>query len=152
MALKDMIGGLFGKALEQGAAIADEFTLSKEEREQFRQKDADRMAGLELAIMENVQARYAQVRDVIVAEMAQGDSFTKRARPAIVYTGLAMYVVQTIASPFGQPIAIDENFAYIWGGVCSVWIVGRSAEKMSANGWAKKAAAAITGSRTAPEL
>ena len=94
--LKDLIGGLFGKVLEQGAAIADEFTLSKEEREEFRQKDEERLLKLQEAVEDTVQARYAAVAGIIRAEMEHGDNFTKRARPSLVYAGLGMFIVQML--------------------------------------------------------
>lgn len=154
MALKNMIGNLFGKALEEGGKIADEFTLSKEEREQFRAKDQERMERLQMALWQVVQARYEQVRAVIAAEMAQGDNFTKRARPSIVYAGLVMYFLKFAGSGFGFMFTIDENFTYVWGGVCGVWIVGRSIEKIkchnggSSSSVVGEVSSAITGKNT----
>ncbi len=154
MALKDLLGGVFGKVLEQGAAIADEFTLSKEEREEFRQKDAERMLKLQQAVEETVQARYAAVASTIRAEMEHGDSFTKRARPSLVYTGLAMFVGQMIGSGFGVTFTIPEQFIFTWGGVCGVWVLGRSVERVKTknNGIIGKVADAVTGNSSVPEL
>lgn len=153
MALKNLLGGLFGKVLEQGAAIADEFTLSKEEREEFRQKDEDRILKLQQAVEETVQARYAAVAGIIRAEMEHGDNFTKRARPSLVYTGLAMFVVQMLGSPWVD-FTIPEQFIFTWGGVCGVWVLGRSIERVRKPkaGVVGAVVGAVTGGASLPEL
>ena len=151
MALKDLIGGLFGKVLEQGAAIADEFTLSKEEREEFRQKDEERLLKLQEAVETTVQARYAAVAGIIRAEMEHGDNFTKRARPSLVYSGLGMFIVQMLGSPWVE-FQIPEQFIFTWGGVCGVWVLGRSAERVKSEGAVGKLASLATGNSTLPEL
>jgi hypothetical protein len=96
-------------------------------------------------------------RAVMTAEMAQGDAFTKRARPSIVYFGLFAIGLVHVMLPVtawvalvatGNPltdmpnIQLPGEFWYTWGGVCSVWIVGRSAERF---GGANKLTSAITG-------
>ena len=70
--------------------------------------------------------------------MQQGDSYTKRARPTIVYAGLAaiflVHVIAPILSAFLSntvpSITLPEEFWYTWGGICGVWMVGRSAERI----------------------
>ena len=97
-------------------------------------------------------------RSVITAEMAEGDNFTKRARPSIVYFGLAAIGLIHVVLPVlawlvltikGKPIelpqiALPEQFWFTWGGVCSVWVLGRSAEKRGQSG---KMLSLITGGR-----
>lgn len=87
-------------------------------------------------------------RDIIVAEMSQGDDFTKRARPAIVYCGLAAIMLVHVLFPIlvwivlavkGSAITLPvinlpDEFWWAWSGVCGVWIIGRSAEKRGATG------------------
>lgn len=88
-------------------------------------------------------------RSVITAEMAQGDNFTKRARPSIVYFGLAAIGLVHVLLPMiawltltitgqaltGMPtITLPTEFWYTWGGVCSIWVIGRSAEKRGRSG------------------
>ncbi|MDG4475422.1 holin family protein [Thiovibrio frasassiensis] len=97
-------------------------------------------------------------RSVITAEMAQGDNYTKRARPTIVYFGLgaiglvhvllpvlAWLVLTLMGKPIVLPtIALPEQFWLTWGGVCSIWMIGRSAEKRGQSG---KMLSLITGSK-----
>ena len=81
-------------------------------------------------------------KDIIVAEMQQGDEFTKRARPMIVYCGLFFIFLVHVALPFiaffsGRPmpeLKLPQEFWWAWGGVCSIWVIGRSAEKAKAGG------------------
>ncbi len=86
-------------------------------------------------------------RSVITAEMHQGDAYTKRARPSIVYFGLVAIGLVHVILPMiawvwllatGKPldnmpsISLPSEFWATWGGVCSIWIIGRSAEKRGA--------------------
>ena len=89
-------------------------------------------------------------KSIIVSEMQQGDNFTKRARPTLVYAGLVfialVHVIFPIAAFFtGRPmpqLALPGEFWAAWGGVCSIWVIGRSAEKRGA---ANKLVNMITG-------
>ena len=68
-----------------------------------KMKDADRAkAVLDISAMidERDNTLVNAQRDVIVAELEQGDKFTKRARPMIVYTGLAVLVFNHALVPF----------------------------------------------------
>jgi len=101
-----------------------------------------------------ITARDAEVikasRDVMVAELEQGDTFTKRARPSIIYIGLGAVVFNHVLIPFINrimewitllgdkslesfaaltPIDLPPEFWYTWAGVCSVYALGRTAEK-----------------------
>ena len=90
--------------------------------------------------------------DIIKAEMAQGDAFTKRARPTIIYAGLFFtfwnYVLPSILIYFGQPtphpIQLPNEFWDAWKVVVSVWSVGRTLEKVGVN---NKVTNLITGSK-----
>ena len=98
-------------------------------------------------------------KSIIVAEMQQSDNFTKRARPSIVYFGLGAIGLVHVILPMvawialtitGEPlsdmpeIALPGEFWATWGGVCSIWVIGRTAEK---RGMANKVVGMITGKR-----
>lgn len=103
-------------------------------------------AKAQLEIQKMIEAREASVLDaqrgIIIAEMNQGDAFTKRARPTLVYAGLFfIFLVHVILPSFafftGKPIpllSLPEEFWWAWGGVCSIWVVGRSFERGGATG------------------
>lgn len=123
--------------------------------------DEAEKAKMEVALTEAFEKREASVLDaqkgIIVAEMQQSDLFTKRARPSIVYFGLIAIGLVHVLLPMlawiilmwtGQPldnmpdIELPSQFWMTWGGVCSIWIIGRSAEKRGITG---KAVSMITG-------
>jgi hypothetical protein len=97
-------------------------------------------------------------RSVITAEMSQGDNYTKRARPTIVYFGLgaiglihvllpmlAWLILTIMGKPIVLPtIQLPEQFWFTWGGVCSIWVISRSAER---RGQSSQMLSLITGSK-----
>ena len=124
--------------------------------------EADRVEA-ELELTKAFEKREASLLDaqkgIIVAEMQQSDLFTKRARPSIVYFGLLAIglihvllpmIAWTVLMYTGQPldnmpdIELPSQFWMTWGGVCSIWIMGRTAEK---SGIANKLVSKITGGR-----
>lgn len=91
-------------------------------------------------------------KEIIVSEMQQQDSYTKRARPTIVYSGLAFIFMVHVVFPFitwfGEkvlpPVSLPEEFWWAWTGAVGIWMVGRTMEKRGiGNGIASK----ITGGK-----
>lgn len=106
-------------------------------------------------------------RAIIVAEMQQGDNYTKRARPTVVYMGLLFIGLVHVVFPVAiklvmafkaSALAPDQitqfssllnlslpgEFWAAWGAVVSIWSIGRSAEK---KGIANKIVGMITGNK-----
>lgn len=94
-------------------------------------------------------------KSIIVAEMQQGDNFTKRARPAVVYMGLLFIALVHVIFPimiklivlFKAATLTAEQIAQVssllelslpgefwaaWGAVVSIWSIGRSVERRGA--------------------
>lgn len=123
------------QAIEQNAHVV----RMKEYELQVKAMDAE--AGI-------VEAQKA----IIVAEMQQQDPFTKRARPMIVYAGLVAIFLVHVILPYVAyftkekvpPIELPADFWYVWGGVCSIWFIGRSFERL---GYRSPAVKTITGSK-----
>ena len=123
-----------------------------------KMKDAERAAAvLEISKMidERDNTLVTAQRDIIVAELEQGDTFTKRARPMVVYVGLGAIVFNHALVPFinrcvewyvlsqGGDLTVfamlttmnlPDTFWYAWRGVVGVYAVGRTAEKRGARG------------------
>lgn len=121
--------------------IIDRFTLSKEEKMEFKLEMQNRLMKMENELEETYRTELQTRSDIIKAEMAQGDNYTKRARPSIVYSGLLfvffVYVlIPVIAYISGTPaenmpqIELPAEFWWAWGTVVGVYGIGRSAEKM----------------------
>lgn len=115
-----------------------------------QEKDSATLA-LAVEIDKHEESTVNAQRDIIVAEMNQQDKYTKRARPTIVYAGLLFIFLVHVFFPFYTywtketvpVLALPDAFWYTWGGVCGVWILGRSYEK--ANGVADLTTGLITG-------
>ena len=81
---------------------------------------------------------------IITAELNQDDKITKRARPSILYGGLLVIMVNHVLFPIlawwidvfvDRPLpelpdlTMPPQFWLAWGGVCSIYVIGRSREK-----------------------
>lgn len=77
---------------------------------------------------------------ITLEELKQSDIFTRRARPTIVYAGLLFIFILNVFIPLiaffnGSQIPINlklpDEFWFSWSGVVSVWVLGRSYEKVN---------------------
>ena len=144
-ALTDSIGGL-----------VDRFVTTSDEKQEFK-LEAARLIGEETRQLEESLRTELQTKErVLVAELNQGDSYTKRARPSIIYVGLGLAVVQLvvgyIAFFIGRAIPepagmVPMEFWIAWGGVAGTWVIGRSAER---RGYQNQLTAIITGNGKKP--
>lgn len=145
---KLMTGGA-GDLVGQLGDVAQKFSdghLGKKELLLEQQKlIAAHNAQVEMEITSTLQAK----ERVIVAELAQGDNYTKRARPTVIYCGpviaLVLIVMHYIAV-FNQleipPPPHIEWFVTAWGGAFGTYAIGRSIEK---RGYSNSLTGAITG-------
>ena len=106
-------------------------------------------------------------RSIIVAEMQQGDNFTKRARPSVVYMGLLFIGLVHVLFPIAIKLimafkaasltpeqltqltsllglSLPGEFWAAWGSVVSIWSIGRSVERRGA---VNKVISMITGGK-----
>jgi len=103
---------------------------------------AETQVQLQTLLQQRENAVMEAQKSIIVAEMQQADNFTKRARPSIVYAGLFFIFLVHVFLPIiafscgkGMPaLTLPEEFWWAWGGVCSVWVMGRTAEKRGVTG------------------
>jgi len=124
---KDLVERFFPKKMDEKEKLAAIASMT------------DAIGEREVRVVESKKA-------VLVAELNQGDNFTKRARPSIVYFGLAVIGLNHVVLPWAAwflvkvfsvnaelpEIELPTEFWYTWGGVCSVWVWGRSQEKIGA--------------------
>jgi len=113
--------------------VADRFIRTGDDKDRFN-----------LEVMSLVQARDSEIEQthrqemqskerVIVADLQQGDSYTKRARPTVVYAGLVILVINHIILPWvahfmGQEIPsidVPQMFWAGWSGIVMTWSIGR---------------------------
>jgi hypothetical protein len=146
----EKIFGTAGKAILDGVgSVVDRFISTPDEKKEFLLATeaiiSERMKEAEISARTEINAK----KDVMVAELQQEDRYVKRARPTIVYSGLVLalfdFGAKAIAFFSGVegtiPSFVDPAFWYVWGGVCGVYVIGRSAQFMGANNKATKLAA-----------
>jgi len=165
-----------GKSLIDGVAdgvdrfvqTADEKTAARAAAEaakrEYELQIGAVVAEYEKGVEETVRSEIAARRDVMLAEIQQGDNFTKRARPTVIYSGLVVIVLGEILglryivlqhlvggteAVFQQILdasnQILSDFLWVWAGVVGVYTIGRSAEKRGAmSKWVSR----ITGNET----
>lgn len=107
---------------------------------------AEEKARAILAAQEMVEKRDQTLieaqRSIIVAELEQGDAFTKRARPMVVYAGLFFIFLVHVVFPISATLSdtpmptlsLPGEFWWAWSGVVGAWVIGRSAEKRGSKG------------------
>ena len=147
---------LFGKGITEVVStvgdVIDRFTLTKEEKQEFKLEMQSSLMKLEGELEETYRKELDARQEIIKAEMAQGDLYTKRARPTIVYAGMLfiffIYVLVPVIAYIGgakemPAIELPPEFWWAWGTVVGVYGVGRTAEKM---GVTNKLTNFITGS------
>ena len=154
---KVMAGGISELVGAVGTVI-DSVHTSEEEKVEARLK-VERAVSERMAVIESsIQARLKMVQGIIESEMQSGDSYTKRARPTLVYFGMLVIFLNHLVLPWVAhltpgatvpDIVLPEEFWWAWSGVVGLWVVGRSAEK---SGIANKATRTITGSKESSPL
>lgn len=146
-----------GDIVEQVGNVVDKFVTTGVEKHQMN-VELERVLTERLTlIQQQVVARFEMVYKVIQAEMNSGDNYTKRARPTLVYFGMAMifvnYVlvpsIQTISGTAVLPFELPTEFWVAWGGTVGLWTIGRSAEKA---GVSNRATSAVTGTKRIERL
>lgn len=129
--LSKIIGGSAGEVIQQVGEVVDRFvttdaekSAAKLELERLLQKDRER-------ISQDVRSELEAKERILVAELTQGDAYTKRARPTIIYAGLAMMAWNYCLCPLAgfKELALPEEFWLAWGGVVGVYSWGRTTEK-----------------------
>jgi len=149
-------GGLKG-ILNPIKEVMDEFHLSGEEKNNFVAKMEGILQRRDSEIEQTIRTELSAKASIIMAEMKQEDNFTKRARPTVVYVGLAVIVLNyclfpNIAKFFGVEfvaVELPTEFWIAWGGIVATWTIGRSAEK---RGTRNKATSLITGSQSVTDI
>lgn len=145
-----IFGGSIGTVVEQVGSVIDKFHLSGEEKQKFKLEMEALLQKRDSEIEETMRSELQAKERILVAELTQGDKYTKRARPTVVYVGLIFIafnycLVPVVAKLFGSditPLNLPAEFWYGWSGIVATWSVGRSFEKSGAK---NRATRAITG-------
>ena len=150
--LSNLLGKGTSELLGGIDSIISRFKASPEEKNKAKIAFEELLQKRDQVIEESIQTEINARKSIIVAELQQGDNYTKRARPTVVYAGLVIifinYALVPITSRFMgidniDPIQLPTEFWVAWGGICSTWVIGRTIER---RGIKNKITSAITGS------
>lgn len=153
--LSNIFAGGVKDVVDSVASVADRFIQTQDEKAQFTLEVEKVITERLTQIETSARAETTATMEIIKAEMAQGDNYTKRARPTVVYAGLALTLINYVVAPIvcqaisktWAPPEVPSDFWYVWGGICSAWVIGRTAERVGVKG---KITSIATGSRYAP--
>ena len=133
------------------------FKLDPSEKKEFEVKMQallqQRDSEIEATIRQELQAK----ERILVAELQQGSTYTKAARPSVVYYGLfAIFFnysflpcLQWAVGDVPKPFELPTEFWVAWGGIVGTWSIGRSAERRGAR---NKATSLVTGNKPSSSL
>ena len=131
--LGKIFGGGVGSVVKELGDVADKFITTSAEKEAARAKFEEILQRRDAEIEQTVRAELGAQKEIIVAELNQGDNYTKRARPTIIYVGLALaFLNYTLLPLLGKPgLGVPPDFWFVWGGVAGWYVHSRSADKRS---------------------
>lgn len=150
-----LIGGSAGHLVKDLGELAGQFITTDQEKRQFKIEAEKLLQKRDSEIEQTIRTELSAKEGIIIAEMNQGDNYTKRARPTVVYYGLVAITIDLLARfsclAFDLIPAKDiptsflpTEFWVAWGGIVSTWVVGRSAEK---RGIRNKVVSLVTGNK-----
>ncbi|HVL02205.1 MAG TPA: 3TM-type holin [Dongiaceae bacterium] len=168
--ITNLLGGNAGNIISEVGNVADKFHLSGEEKQQFQIEVEALLQKRDSELEQTLRKELEAKERVLVAELNQGDNYTKRARPTVVYFGLGLIFLNYCLIPgiqflrgnatatctvnegvqncaINSGIQLPAEFWWAWGGIVGTWSIGRSLEKAGAN---NRAVRAITGNGSKP--
>lgn len=153
--LTKILSGGVGSLVEQVGGVVDKFHISGEEKQRFKLELEALLQKRDSEIEETIRSELQAKERILVAELTQGDNYTKRARPTVVYAGLAFIFFNYCLVPIiGKLFTVDmpvldlpNAFWAGWSGIVATWSVGRSFEKRGASNRVVRAITGSAGSR-----
>ena len=145
------LGSLAG-IMDGVKGLISSFKLDPSERKEFEVKMQALLQQRDTEIEQTMRQELQAKERILVAELTQGSTFTKAARPSVVYYGLAaicfnysiLPFVQWLGGETPQPFELPTEFWLAWGGIVSTWSIGRSAERRGAR---NKVVSIVTGNK-----
>jgi hypothetical protein len=130
--IQDILGGTLLQSIQ---GIISQFHISPEDKAKLQAQVAEQQA-----LIAQAENDYnAKLNDIaaqnIQAEEKSGDKFTVRARPAVIWIGLLMFVwnyciVPTAGLRWHIPaLPIPDMFCEIWGIVVTGYVFNRTVDK-----------------------
>lgn len=135
--ISNVLNSSFGKTIEGIGTVIKKFITTDKDRMEAELELNVLLQKRDLEIESTLRRQLEAKERILVAELQQGDRFTKRARPSVVYFGLGMIFINYCFMPILQywketPITtfdLPAEFWWAWGGIVATWSIGRTAEK-----------------------
>lgn len=135
--IENILSSSFGSTVESIGTVVKKFVTTDKDRMQAELELETLLQKRDSEIESTMRQQLEAKERILVAELQQGDKFTKRARPTVVYFGLSMIFVNYCLMPILQylkdmPITsfdLPTEFWAAWGGIVATWSIGRTAEK-----------------------
>jgi hypothetical protein len=133
-----MVTEIIGKVLGGATTIIDKLVPDPDLAEKMKHE----MSSMAMSLGFEAQKEETRAKaEIMKAELQQGDNYTKRARPTVVYAGLLFIFLNYVIFPAitfftgrGMPqIQMPEAFWWAWSSVVGVYSIGRTVEKRKAN-------------------
>ena len=102
--LSNIFSGGVGDIVDKVGDTIDKFHLSGEEKQKLKMEMQKIIQQRESEIEETIRQELSSKERIMVAELQQGDDYTKRARPTVVYAGLLFIFFNYILVPVAQSI------------------------------------------------
>ena len=148
--LSDLIGSSFGKTVSELGNTVKKFVTTDGDRMQMQKELEIILQKRDSEVEQTIRKELEAKEKILIAELQQGDPYTKRARPSVVYFGLLVIFYNYCVVPSIQlwkglplvPFELPGGFWAGWSGIVATWSIGRSAEK---RGTRNKVTSFITG-------
>lgn len=128
-----------GSAIKPVTDLIDNLSTSDEEKAELKNKLLEIENSYKAKVLEYESKVVESQKEIMVAELQQGDLYTKRARPTVLYAGLIILLVNHVLLPWLSyfrgmivpSIDLPSEFWLAWGGVAGIYAFGRSREKLN---------------------
>jgi len=135
--LNKILGAGLNELIKKINELIDKFNLSIEEKQQLRSELEQLLQKKDEYTEETIRAELASKEHILITELTQGDSYTKRARPSVIYAGLVFILlnyclipaIQSIVGAPVKPFELPMEFWIGWSGIVATYSIGRSVEK-----------------------
>jgi len=168
MDASSVLSGGIGGLVEQAGRLAGQFALGDADRQRLQVQLGALLEQHASSVQQSADSTLDLRQKLLISEMQDGDPFTRRARPSVVYAGLLFIFLNYVVIPgagyllgaasvqcdTGKPgtcevkggLPLPREFWWAWGGIVGTWSVGRSYEKVRG---ANRLSSLVTGSTPA---
>jgi hypothetical protein len=137
--ISTILGSATGGLIKEAGNVLDKFVTTKEEKMQAQLELEGLLQKRDSEVEQTIRSELEAKERILVAELQQGDTYTKRARPTVVYFGLLVIffnyclvpVVQSFMGTVIEPFGLPAEFWAAWGGIVATWSIARRRNRVT---------------------